>query len=512
MPEPVNTSTLRSRVRELRRIRAAMIRMETTFAGDLKAVHPVHRQGARNLLHYLALPRPETPHPGEMIGIPGLCSLAGGGTSVLSGIEAILEILEKEGDLGFGVPEGRALLEKQTRALLGPKPEGRRTRIMVTAPAEAAVDPAFALDLVKRGMDVMRINCARDDASTWLAMIKNLKRAERKAARSCRVFMDLAGPKLRTGPIRVGRAGAGSPPGSFRLRKGDRLLLTRNADPGGPAVVDGDGVVISQASIGVTFPRVLEDVRPGEPLWIDDGKIGGVIRRVTKAGVEVEITRVRERGRRLRADRGINLPGSHLHLPSVTEKDAKDLRFIAANADMVGLSFVRDVENINDARSLVADYGGEALGLVVKIENRRAWEQLPALLLAGMKSKRVGVLIARGDLAVECGFDRIADLQEEILGMCKAAHVPVIWATQVLEDLTQEGLATRPEMTDAAAARRAECVLLNKGPYIGEALETLDALLRGPRYPRRRKAMGSTIPAILKRQSGSKNLKGKAPL
>jgi len=202
---------------------------------------------------------------------------------------------------------------------------------------------------------------------------------------------------------------------------------------------------------------------------------------VTKAAVELEVTRVRGKGRKLRADRGINFPGSRLHLPSVTEKDAEDIRFIAAHADMAGLSFVRDSRDIDEVRSLLAESGGAKVGLVVKVENRQALERLPALLLTAMKSRAVGVLIARGDLAVECGFEQIADLQEEILGLCKAACVPVIWATQVLENLTQDGVATRAEMTDAVAARRAECVLLNKGPYVDEALETLDTLLRGPR-------------------------------
>ncbi len=481
MPVRGDTANRRTSSPKLRQIHASMIGLETTFSADLQTVHPVHRRGALNLVHYLALPTLESRSraPGELAGLRGLRSLMGG--DVLSGVETIIDILGKTGVPGIGIPERTSLLEKQTRALLGPKPAGRRTRIMVTAPAKAAVDPAIMLNLVKRGMDVVRINCARDDTSAWLAMIENLRKAERKTGRPCRVFMDLAGPKLRTGPIEVEPSMPGAPSAFIRLRKGDRLLLTRASAPGRPAVVDGDGFCTSPASVGVTSPRVLEDVRLGEAVWIDDGKIGGVIRRVTRAGVEVEITRVREKGRKLRADRGINLPGSRLHLPSVTEKDSEDLRFIAVHADMVGLSFVVNPEDIDDVRSRLIEHGGSAVGLVVKIENRRALELLPSLLLAAMKSKRVGVLIARGDLAVECGFIQIGDLQEEILGLCKVARIPVFWATQVLENLAQEGAATRAEITDAVAARRCECVLLNKGPFIDEALETLDTLLRGPR-------------------------------
>jgi pyruvate kinase len=117
------------------------------------------------------------------------------------------------------------------------------------------------------------------------------------------------------------------------------------------------------------------------------------------------------------------------------------------------------------------------LGIVLKIENARAFENLPALLLAAMASQRVGVMIARGDLAVEVGFERLAEVQEEIMWACEAAHVPVIWATQVLETMAQTGRPSRAEVTDAAMSVRAECVMLNKGPHILEAIETLDSIL-----------------------------------
>ena len=108
--------------------------------------------------------------------------------------------------------------------------------------------------------------------------------------------------------------------------------------------------------------------------------------------------------------------------------------------------------------------GGDRIGIVLKIETRRGFEELPQVLLAAMRSPVIGVMIARGDLAVECGYERLAELQEEILWVCEAAHVPVIWATQVLENLAKDGMPSRAEITDAAMGERAECVMLNKGP------------------------------------------------
>jgi pyruvate kinase len=144
---------------------------------------------------------------------------------------------------------------------------------------------------------------------------------------------------------------------------------------------------------------------------------------------------------------------------------------------MVGLSFVRRVRDVELLQGHLTRLGAGNVGIVLKIENRTAFEHLPDLLLAAMRSPQLGVMIARGDLAVEMGWERLAEVQEEILWLVEAAHVPVIWATQVLETLAKRGMPSRAEITDAAMGERAECVMLNKGPHILEAIEALDDIL-----------------------------------
>ena len=114
----------------------------------------------------------------------------------------------------------------------------------------------------------------------------------------------------------------------------------------------------------------------------------------------------------------------------------------------------------------------------MKIETRKAFENLPNLILTAMRTPSLGIMIARGDLAVECGYQRLAEIQEEILWICEAAHVPVIWATQVLESLAKKGIPSRSEITDAAMGERAECVMLNKGPYAVTAVRVFADILR----------------------------------
>jgi pyruvate kinase len=264
-------------------------------------------------------------------------------------------------------------------------------------------------------------------------------------------------------------------------------VLTRTLEPGRAAVRHGDGTVLQPAAIGLTVPDVFDDIRPGEAIWFDDGRIGGLVCAVTPERIDVTITRADPSGSKLLADKGVNVPDTRLRLPSLTAKDLDDLPYVATHAEIVGYSFVRTADDVRELQTRLASLGRPGLPLILKIETRRAFEQLPALLLAAMHSSAAGVMIARGDLAVECGYERLAEVQEEILWMAEASHMPVIWATQVLEGLAKKGIPTRAEVTDAAMGERAECVMLNKGPYILEAVRALDNILTRMQTHQRKK-------------------------
>jgi pyruvate kinase len=264
---------------------------------------------------------------------------------------------------------------------------------------------------------------------------------------------------------------------TLRLKCGDTLVLTKSLEPGKPAESRKKGVA-RPAQIGVALAEFFDGVRVGQPIWLDDGKIGRMIRQMTPERVEVEITQARASGEKLGAEKGINVPESDLPLSSLTREDLEALPFGVKKAEMVGYSFVRQESDVLELQSRLEELGGKDLGIILKIETREGFEQLPKLLLAAMRSRAVGVMIARGDLAVECGYQRLAEIQEEILWICEAAHMPVIWATQVLESLAKTGIPSRSEITDAAMGERAECVMLNKGPYIVAAVKTLDDILQ----------------------------------
>jgi pyruvate kinase len=262
------------------------------------------------------------------------------------------------------------------------------------------------------------------------------------------------------------------------LHKGDALLLTAKAIVGKRASFDSGGQMLTPAIISCTLPEVFSAVRVGEKIWFDDGKIGGLIKEIAPDTLRIEITQAKPNGDRLGADKGINLPDTNVDLPALTPKDLEDLDFIVQHADLVGMSFVRRESDILQLQSRLRELGGDHVGIVLKIETRQSFERLPSLMLAAMRQHPVGIMIARGDLAVECGYERLAEVQEEILWICEAAHLPVIWATQVLESLAKKGHPSRAEITDAAMGERAECVMLNKGPHIVAAVSALDDILR----------------------------------
>ena len=267
---------------------------------------------------------------------------------------------------------------------------------------------------------------------------------------------------------------------NLMLKAGDRLIVHKERQPGRPATYDGEGRQLTEAHVSCTWPEIVDHIRIGEKIHFDDGKITGKIVDADEHRFVVEITYAREMGAKLKADKGINLPETKWHISGLTEKDKNDLKFVAEHADVVNMSFVNGPSDVAELIEEIEKLNAtDKLGIILKIETQHGFNHLTEILLEAMKLKKVGVMIARGDLAIETGWDNIARIQNEMLAVCNAAHVPVVWATQVLENLAKKGIPSRSEITDAATSIKAECVMLNKGPHITEAIRLLDTILKG---------------------------------
>ncbi len=261
------------------------------------------------------------------------------------------------------------------------------------------------------------------------------------------------------------------------LHSGEQLRLDKESIPGESAFYDENGTLTKMAHVSCTLPQVFEDVKVGEPIYFDDGKIEGIIQDISPSEMLINITHAKDKGSKLKADKGINLPKSNLRVSGLTEKDKEDIKFVAQHADAVNFSFVNSKEDILDLYEELNELDAK-IGVILKIETQKGFSNLPSILLTAMRSYPIGVMTARGDLAIETGWKNFATIQQEIMRLCAAAHIPNIWATQVLENLAKKGTPSRAEITDAALAQQAECVMLNKGYYIQRAVKMLDKILR----------------------------------
>ncbi|HJS56355.1 MAG TPA: pyruvate kinase [Chitinophagaceae bacterium] len=432
-----------------------------------KDIHSKQVGAARNLIHYLALRSEDIRDLQDQLHICGLSSLASAESHILRQVQAILERLGKkydpdEPDSCTYTYNHTQLLEKNKK-LFGRKKDSLIPYIMVTFDSSLAENYSFIKTLLQNGMNVARINCAHDSESIWARMIHQLKRAMYDTGMTCKVYMDLAGPKIRTKLINKGNK-----KGKAKLEEGGLFWLAYQADE-----FEADDIVVSPDE-----PGIITMLNKGERVYIDDGMIKGEIENINGEKAAVRVVRISSTKHHIKNDKGINFPDSDITIESLTGFDRACLPFICEHADMVGYSFVRYPSDISRLQQSLQKISTTPPKIILKIETPEAVKNLPGLLLQGMKDEVFGVMIARGDLAVEIGFERMGEIQEEILWICEAAHAPVVWATQVLESLNKTGVATRSEITDAAHAAMAECIMINKGDHTIKVIETLRNILQ----------------------------------
>ncbi|HYP99304.1 MAG TPA: pyruvate kinase [Polyangiaceae bacterium] len=588
---------------QLGELERALLQLQSEMSQAIEAVPSSHRESAKNLVHYVALRQRDLRGLQAQLAQRGLSSLGRAESCVMGALlqvstraheslavdgQAIpgeLERLRQLCQTAASASSAQELLHRHTVDIFGPRPGDRHVYVMVTAPSAEEADREWMVRLLEAGMNVLRINCAHETEEAWSKIIDALEAAREKTGKPCRVLMDLAGPKIRTGVIKskrrvatwkpqrddIGKAIAparvvirralaapmeGEPATllignkdfaklrvsdelRFRdardksrtlvveeldpdqaiafalerayvlgeadvqirrgkkhkddvtlavgdmadvaidVRPGDTLLLTKRDVAGTAPERDHKGRVETPGIVSCTLPDALEHLEVGHRVLFDDGKIHAVVERVKNSGdFSLRVVRTDRPVSKLRAEKGINLPDTRITVPALSDDDRRALAFVVNRADAVSLSFVRSVEDIRALHQELARLEKVGLGVVLKIETRAGFENLPNLLLEGLRKPPLGVMIARGDLAVEVGFERLAELQDEILWLCEAAHVPAIWATQVLDTLARTGVPSRAEVTDASASVAAECVMLNKGTFIHEAVSVLSGILR----------------------------------
>lgn len=454
--------------RELSSLEQKMENSADRFAALLENVHPTQIESAKNLLNYLILRQTDIQNLQENLHRHGLSSLASCESHTHRQIQVTLERLGEDFSkkAAISLDYGRAKIHETAVELFGEIPADWPTSVMVTFDRDFLDKKEMVSALLLKGMRIARINCAHDDPKIWTEMIKLIRLSSKKEGIPCKIHLDLAGPKLRT--ILLGK---GKNSGRIELGKGGQIWLSESLE--GFSEKD---IVISPGEKGV-----ISDLKVGERVFIDDGLILAKVSKKEKNSALLILERNSSKKGRLKAEKGINFPDSRLKIPSLTPYDLECLEFAVEYADTIGFSFVREAKDLATLRTELRKYTEDIPPVILKIETSESVINFPELLLEGMKEPFFGVMIARGDLAVEIGFGRLVEIQEEISWLCEAAHVPVIWATQVLENLHKSGIASRAEITDAGRAALAECIMINKGKHTLSVLKALQEITKRSR-------------------------------
>ncbi len=298
----------------------------------------------------------------------------------------------------------------------------RRTKIVCTI-GPASKSSKLIDELIREGMDVARLNFSHGSYEEHFLAMGYIRKACLKLAKPVAILQDLGGPKIRTGLVQKG---------PVLLKEGTVFTLTTRH-------VAGD-----EREVSITYPLLPQKVRSGRTILLADGSLELKVEEVTSTDIKCRVIK----GGRLTSEQGVNLPETSFEIPPLSEKDHKDLLFgIKHELDFIGISFVREAEDILRVRRIVKEKGKEEISLIAKIEKREALNNIDEIIAAAD-----GIMIARGDLGVEIPLPEVPLVQKEIIKKCNLAGKPVITATQMLESMIENPRPTRAEVTDIANA------------------------------------------------------------
>ncbi|MCI9556098.1 MAG: pyruvate kinase [Lawsonibacter sp.] len=325
----------------------------------------------------------------------------------------------------------------------------RRTKIICTL-GPAVDDPEMIRTLIRSGMDAARFNFSHGSHPEHLERLNMLKSVRDSMGRPVATILDTKGPEIRIRSFQEK---------SVTLEAGDTFTLTT------------EDVVGNQGWVSVTYPQLHQELSPGQEILIDDGLVAIRVERIEGQNIVCTV----ENGGTLSANKSINIPGVHIHLPALTEKDVDDIRFGVENDfDFIAASFVRRAADVEAVRAVLHDCGGDSVRIIAKIENQEGVDNIDEILQAAD-----GIMVARGDLGVEIPAARVPILQKQMIRKGLQEGKPVITATQMLDSMMRNPRPTRAEVSDVANAvyDGTSCVMLSGetagGRYPVEAIQAM---------------------------------------
>ena len=326
-----------------------------------------------------------------------------------------------------------------------------KTKIVATL-GPASSSPGVLRELLAQGVDVCRINFSHGDHADIARTVALVRELDKELESYTSILADLQGPKLRVGEMANG---------PIELKDGSELVIATDGTKGVPG------------RVSTSYAQFPHDVKPGERVLLDDGKLQlEVIATDGKSEVRTRVIN----GGMLSANKGINLPNTKVSLPSLTEKDLRDLAFaLELDVDWIGLSFVRSAQDIRELKAHIKKAGKRAR-VVAKIEKPEALKEIDAII-----AESDALMVARGDLGVEIPMEKVPLIQKDLIKRCLRQQRPVIVATQMMESMITNSTPTRAEVNDVANAvlDHADAVMLSAETSVGKfPVETVRAMNR----------------------------------
>ena len=334
------------------------------------------------------------------------------------------------------------------------KPFHSRTKIVATlGPASAKPDVLYSM--FNAGLDVCRLNFSHGSQADHQAVLDTIKDLNKKYDYNVGILADLQGPKIRIGLVKEG---------GINLINGKTTVITTNECIG------------NEERIYITYQSFPQDVQAGEIILLDDGKLQ---MKVISTNLKDEVVCEIVHGGILTSRKGVNLPNTKVSIPSLTPEDRENLEFVLENdVEWIGLSFVRKADDIIELKKIIAERGKTAR-VIAKIEKPEAIANIDEIIAVSD-----GIMVARGDLGVECPMEEVPLLQKMIVAKCRAASKPVIVATQMLESMITTPRPTRAEVNDVANSvlDGADAVMLSGETSVGEfpliVIETMQKIIQ----------------------------------
>ncbi|MEK9727646.1 MAG: pyruvate kinase [Candidatus Margulisiibacteriota bacterium] len=318
----------------------------------------------------------------------------------------------------------------------------KRTKIIATL-GPATNNKENLKKILQEGVDVIRLNGSHYRSHENIKRdIDLIRETSQEIGRYTAIFFDLQGPKIRVGTF----------------QKDGAVLET-----GQPFIIKADETLIGDENqCGLTTPEIISDLNEGEPVFIDDGNIRLFIESITDGAVHCRVTQ----GGKISNHKGVNLPLSSISVSAITEKDRQDITHaVNYGVDYIALSFVSNANDVNQLRAILKDQGADDIGIISKIERRSAVENVIEIIEVSDI-----IMVARGDLGVEVGLEKVPEIQKRTIRECNRLTTPVIVATQMLESMVTKPTATRAEVSDIANAiyDRCDSVMLSAETAVGD--------------------------------------------